>query len=588
MSWVTNIFWGSTPHQELRTTPVEDFNAIVDPLDPQLLTSLQNFLPTQKSAAEKLKNVISLYYPLAFVSDLGESKGAKVCQVKDNKSGETKILRILNVEQFPKGNVTLSNTSTGVEWMIFSPTGHPFPQAETAIVQNQSTKEFEILTQAEILDHLKGEKTLSHSYTLYGTLSPHLSSPIYIDALLDPTIATTITRYIPGTRPNLFLFFLGHTFKNFNIIKPLGSGSFAQVWQVKFTDLHGKNETMALRLVPTDSSRVSPGDREKYYEISPSRFGGEFAALLPESPYTLSSFFAIVWDAKKETFRLMGREEVKKYKDQPQSLENNRFTLYGTLSECHEGAEDLAQKLKREKKLPLDTVKNYAFQLLLGIKDLPEGMIHRDLKPANILETKEGFLKILDFGFSRTDVSPERMAESFLGTPYYMPPEVMLGKQYDQKADLYSLGVLLFELLTGEPLFPAKTFLELEGKVKKALEVSSDPKDDPRLQNFSEDARNFISHLCHPKVEMRWDLTKILNEDPFLGGYTLPREDGTPIPDLLPHSSSTPSSLAGRVGKLLFLAGGAFVLYYLARRILILSSRPHFPKGKPLSVSQSS
>ncbi|MCP5505612.1 MAG: serine/threonine-protein kinase [Chlamydiales bacterium] len=599
MSWFIDYFRTPTPSVPIGSTTSNEFILVGYEFDCELLAQLRSFLPVNEEAFAKLTNVISAHYHLTFMCGKGESSTTKVYQVLDKTKGtpETKALRLINVERLPskdykEKSLLLESETIGIEWMIFLPKGHPFPQAEAAIVWNETKGDFEILQRQEIVEHLSGRSLLPDRYMLYGTLSPleRDTAPLLLDALLDQNTQLKIASYVPETRANQFHFFLGTALKDLQILDPLGSGSFAQVWKTSFTNLHGKKEIMALRLVPTDSPKVPSEARSNYYEISHERFGGEFCAFLPESPYSLSSYYAIVWDAKKETFRLMGCDEVKKYKDNLAAIEDNRLTLYGTLSECHEASEDLSKKISRKERLEDTMICTYAWQLLLGIKDLPEGMLHRDLKPANILVTKDGFLKILDFGFSRLGVSEDDLAASTIGTPYYMPPEVMFGEKYDQKADLYSLGVILFELATGEVLFPAKSYTELQQKLQTARRNSFDPKDDPRLHDRPEALRNFISHLCHPIAKERWDLTKILDQDPFLGGSSPPEPVNPPPPSLLPQSILPSSflprpsfdlpSLAGRVFKLFMIAGAAFVLYQVARRVFIRSTRPHFPKGK--------
>lgn len=80
-------------------------------------------------------------------------------------------------------------------------------------------------------------------------------------------------------------------------------------------------------------------------------------------------------------------------------------------------------------------------------------IIHRDLKPANIL-FKDGKVKIADWGFSRLLENGQTTC-SFLGSPAYMAPQALKGEDYTQKADIWSLGVVLYESLTG--VFPWKS-----------------------------------------------------------------------------------------------------------------------------------
>lgn len=77
------------------------------------------------------------------------------------------------------------------------------------------------------------------------------------------------------------------------------------------------------------------------------------------------------------------------------------------------------------------------------------GIIHRDLKPANIL-VHEGVFKICDFGFAKFFNDASRMTRTCVGTPIYMSPQVLCQKSYTDKTDVWSLGILYFELLFGK------------------------------------------------------------------------------------------------------------------------------------------
>lgn len=77
------------------------------------------------------------------------------------------------------------------------------------------------------------------------------------------------------------------------------------------------------------------------------------------------------------------------------------------------------------------------------------GVVHRDIKPANVLITRDGKVKIADFGIAKIDSSMLTQAGAVMGTPTYMPPEQFMGAEVDQRADIYSTGVILYQFLTG-------------------------------------------------------------------------------------------------------------------------------------------
>jgi Tol biopolymer transport system component/predicted Ser/Thr protein kinase len=130
--------------------------------------------------------------------------------------------------------------------------------------------------------------------------------------------------------------------------------------------------------------------------------------------------------------------------------------------------------------LPLDQAMKYAGQICDALDAAhKKNITHRDLKPANIMVTKAG-VKLLDFGLARIATSPDdtlTMVEGVMGTPAYMAPEQWEGKPGDARSDIYALGCVLYELVTGKRVSPERSAMEpaaLEQVLRTCLEKDAD------------------------------------------------------------------------------------------------------------------
>jgi serine/threonine-protein kinase len=108
------------------------------------------------------------------------------------------------------------------------------------------------------------------------------------------------------------------------------------------------------------------------------------------------------------------------------------------------------------------------------------GVIHRDLKPANILVNNDGLLKIVDFGVAAAASSGDTQLTKtgyVIGSPKYMAPEQILGKKVDETADIYSVGVIMYEMVTGVPPYSrgdhmSVMYQHVQGKAKACQEIN--------------------------------------------------------------------------------------------------------------------
>ncbi|HET9033273.1 MAG TPA: protein kinase [Dokdonella sp.] len=179
--------------------------------------------------------------------------------------------------------------------------------------------------------------------------------------------------------------------------------------------------------------------------------------------------------------------------------------------------ESLGTLLKREHKVDVGPAAKIIYQTALGLSTAHDkGVIHRDIKPGNLMVSSRGTIKIADFGIalSNQDLSNKLTSTGeFVGTPGYLSPEVCLGHKVDQRSDIFSLGIVFFEMLAGRMPFTDESPLglmlevvraeipdvrELNGQVDEKIAwilskmIAKEP--DDRYQSCNELAEDLLAH----------------------------------------------------------------------------------------------
>ena len=116
--------------------------------------------------------------------------------------------------------------------------------------------------------------------------------------------------------------------------------------------------------------------------------------------------------------------------------------------------EDLEGYIKKSRLLPMRSVVAYMADVADALDYAHQkGVVHRDIKPANIMLIKSGVVKITDFGIARITATSQTQTGVVKGTPYYMSPEQIAGKKVDGRSDIFSVGTMMYQLLTGRVPF---------------------------------------------------------------------------------------------------------------------------------------
>ena len=223
---------------------------------------------------------------------------------------------------------------------------------------------------------------------------------------------------------------IGRSLAHYKITKQLGAGGMGEVYLAQDTML---GRAVALKILPAEVS--SDPDRLRRFEHE-----AKAASLLSHS--NVSQIYEI---GKADGIHFIVMEYIE--------------------------GQTLQAKIQ-ERPLETDDIVNWAIQIADALDEAHgKGIIHRDLKAANILITPRGQVKVLDFGLAKMtnpaelgsglSTSPQTEAGVVMGTVHYMSPEQAMGKKVDQRSDIFSVGVVLYQMTTGRLPFAGETKTEI-------------------------------------------------------------------------------------------------------------------------------
>jgi NIMA (never in mitosis gene a)-related kinase len=167
---------------------------------------------------------------------------------------------------------------------------------------------------------------------------------------------------------------------------------------------------------------------------------------------------------------------------------------------------DLQNKIKEQRGKPFSEAQilEWFTQICLGLKHIHDRKIlHRDLKGQNIFLTSKGIVKIGDFGIAKVLANTMQNARTVVGTPYYLSPEIVNSKPYNFKSDMWSMGVILYELCALKPPFDAPSLHFLAMKIVRGAF-------NPLPNTFSSEMKSLVGQLLNVNDRNRPDVNKVL------------------------------------------------------------------------------
>lgn len=372
-----------------------------------------------------------------------------------------------------------------------------------------------------------------------------------------------------------YLFNVGDVIdEQYRVVKLLGSGAFGEVYRAE--QMSGGESVAVKILLPVYSS--DPETVRRFQDE------GKYLLRIREERRTLAfpKVFANGFDKKRNVHYLA--------------------------LELIEGDQILTEMQRYPQGMPHQQAIRYTVSVLVAVADMHDvGIVHRDLKPENVMRSPDGTIRILDLGIARSILGEDdrrTKTGALIGTPDYMPPEQCLGKNIDERVDLFAVASMLYEMLTGKAPFHGDTPTEtLSRIIDPTYPPPSLPPSIPShiqeavMMGLQKDrakrwraAREFIDALEKDGSEAEHDARRsptTFQINPFATtadpGMAVsrpppPATNLRPIPASRTSSSATPS---GRNGSLKMILAGLGAIMAVGAILIVALREPHPPTQLP-------
>lgn len=262
---------------------------------------------------------------------------------------------------------------------------------------------------------------------------------------------------------------IGKTISHYKILEKLGEGGMGVVYKAEDTKL---KRTVALKFLPPGLTREPEAKQRFMHEAQAA------SALEHGNICNIHEINEILTEGREQTFIVMA---------------------------CYEG-ETLKDKINKGP-LKIEQAMDFAIQIAQGLdKAHQKGIVHRDIKPANLFITEDGVVKIVDFGLAKLAGQVKiTKTGTTIGTVAYMSPEQARGQEVDPRSDIWSLGVVLYEMVTGQ--------LPFKGEYEQAVVYSIMSEEPARITNVPSELERIVNRALVKIPEERYSNVKEMMAD---------------------------------------------------------------------------